>query len=54
MTLVDTATAAAAVGVKPATIRQWVHRGRLTPRGRIGRALAFNLADLARLDGHSG
>lgn len=31
MTLVDTATAAVARGVTPATIRRWVHLGKLTP-----------------------
>lgn len=33
--------AAAALGIKPATIRSWVHRGKLTPaeaRDRMGRA----------------
>lgn len=52
MTLVDTATAAVAFGVKPATIRQWVKRGRLQPAGRIGRSLAFDLGDLRPLVDH--
>jgi predicted site-specific integrase-resolvase len=50
MTLVDTKTAAAALGVEPATIRQWVHRGKLEVAGkRHGRNL-YRLDDLASLD----
>lgn len=52
MILLDTATAAAAAGVTPATIRQWVHRGRLHPAGRLGRAHAFDIIDIWRLDNY--
>lgn len=45
MTLVDTATAAVAAGVRPATIHWWVHKGYLpaqtTPRGN-----RYQLADV--------
>lgn len=50
MTLVDTATAAAAAKVRPATIRWWVHKGylpaQITPHGN-----RYTLADvLAAVD----
>lgn len=36
-----TAEAAIAYAVRPATVRQWVHRGHLTPIRRDGRTLIF-------------
>lgn len=48
--LVDTQAAAAAAGVKPGTIRQWIRRGKLTHHGydHAGRALV-DLDQLAQL-----
>jgi hypothetical protein len=45
--LVDTAAAAAAVGVHPGIIRKWAHRGRLTRQGQDakGRTL-YDLRDV--------
>lgn len=43
MTLVDTATAAAAAGVKPAVIRLWVHRKKLAPTLTIAGQHRFRL-----------
>ncbi|MEU0369095.1 hypothetical protein ABZ070_02325 [Streptomyces sp. NPDC006283] len=45
--LVDAYAAAAATGIKPGTIRVWLHRGKLTHHGhdRQGRALV-NLNEL--------
>lgn len=52
--LVDTYAAAIETGDKPATIRQWVARGRLTHHGydRVGRTLIdrHELAQLKQLD----
>lgn len=50
MTLIDTATAAVAAGVKPATIRWWVHRGYLPAQQTRG-GNRYQLADvLAAVD----
>jgi len=46
--LVPTKSAAQALGVSEATIRQWVHRGKLTRHGTRGNA-AYDLAELAEL-----
>lgn len=50
-TLVDTYAAAAATGIKPGTIRQWLHRGKLTRKGSDtrGRTL-IDLAELLNLN----
>jgi hypothetical protein len=41
MVLVDAYAAHAATGIKPGTLRQWLHRGKLTHHGydHAGRAL---------------
>jgi len=44
--LLTAAEAAVEVGVRPATLRQWVHLGRLAPAGKRGRAHVFWLADV--------
>ncbi|MGW3936455.1 hypothetical protein [Streptomyces phaeochromogenes] len=48
--LVDAYAAHAATGIRPGTIRVWLHRGKLTHHGhdRAGRALI----DLHELQGH--
>lgn len=47
MTLVDTATAALAAGVQPATIRQWVHRHHLAIAAKDRGRNLYRLTDLA-------
>lgn len=44
VTLVDTPTAALALGVTEATIRSWVHRGKLQPTDT--NPIRFRTADL--------
>jgi DNA-binding transcriptional MerR regulator len=44
----STAEAAAAYAVAPATIRQWVRRGHLTPLRSQGRTLVFDAGDVHR------
>ena len=46
--LVPTKSAAQALGVSEATIRQWAHRGKLTRHGTSGNA-EYDLAELAEL-----
>lgn len=48
MTLLDTATVAAAFGVKPATVRQWRRRGKLPRKNKRGPA-EHTLSDVQRL-----
>lgn len=45
---ITTRDAAAIFRVKPATIRQWVHKGYLQPSGRDGASNTFLLADVKR------
>ncbi|WP_353952521.1 MerR family transcriptional regulator [Knoellia sp. S7-12] len=45
---ITTAEAAQAYGVSPATIRQWVRRGRLQPTRNQGRTLIFSARDVSR------
>lgn len=47
MILVDTATAAAARGVRPAVIRLWVYRGKLTPVAVVNGRHLYDLAAVA-------
>lgn len=46
---VTTRDAAEIFRVKPATVRQWVHKGYLKPSGRLGVSNTFLLADLERV-----
>lgn len=47
-----TATGFRAMGIKPGTIRQWVHRGRLTPIGKApGGAHLFAISAVSSLAG---
>lgn len=45
--VLTTTEAASAYGVREATLRQWVRRGRLTPLRRGARPLRFRERDLA-------
>lgn len=45
-TLIPGPLAAQEAGVAPATIRKWVHLGRLTAAGKAGRAALFRLEDV--------
>lgn len=45
---VTTRDAAEIFRVKPATIRQWVHKGYLEPTGRLGASNTFSIEDLQR------
>jgi len=47
--LVDTAALAVWLGVSPATIRSWAHRGRLERRGRDGKRVLYSVAQAATL-----
>lgn len=47
MTLIDTDTAALAAGVTPATIRQWVTRGKLHPAAT--RPHRYRITDLTAI-----
>lgn len=50
-TPLTTAQAAALAGVKPATIRQWIHRGHLVPTARDERGRPrFRGVDVARAE----
>lgn len=52
--VVFTREAAYLVGVRPATIRQWVRRGRLKPMGRLGNTHTFRVDDVREAArGHS-
>lgn len=44
--VLSTGAAAAAYGIRPATVRQWVHRGHLSPSGIQGRSLTFTAHDV--------
>lgn len=44
--VIFTREAAYLVGVRPATIRQWVRRGHLKPMGRLGNTHAFRVEDV--------
>lgn len=46
---VTTDTAAEMLGIRPATLRQWVSRGHLQPVGRTGRQNLYQQADLHRV-----
>ncbi|MPZ78881.1 MAG: MerR family transcriptional regulator [Actinophytocola sp.] len=46
--MVPTKSAAKALGVTEATIRQWAHRGKLTRHGTPGNA-SYDLVELAEL-----
>lgn len=46
---VTTETAAEMLGIRPATLRQWVSRGHLQPVGRTGRQNLYQRADLHRV-----
>lgn len=48
MSLVDTKVAALAVGVDPATIRDWRRRGLLAARGGSPRRPLYDLRDVRR------
>lgn len=48
--LVDAYAAHAATGIKPGTIRVWLHRGKLTRHGHDDQGRA--LVDLHELQGH--
>lgn len=47
--LITAAEAFAKARIRPATIRQWVARGRIEPRGRRGRAHLYDRTELLRL-----
>ncbi|MBW8174020.1 helix-turn-helix domain-containing protein [Ornithinimicrobium sp. Arc0846-15] len=44
--VIFTREAAHLVGVRPATIRQWVRRGHLKPMGRLGNTYSFRVVDV--------
>lgn len=44
--VLTTGAAAAAYGIRPATVRQWVCRGHLSPLGTHGRSLTFTAHDV--------
>lgn len=43
---IDTKEAAAYLGVKPATIRDWIRKGKDIPRKKIGKAWRFRYSEL--------
>ncbi len=43
---IGTAEAAEYLGVKPATIRDWIRKGKDIPRKKIGKAWKFKLSEL--------
>ena len=43
---IGTNEAAAFLGVKPATIRDWIRKGKDIPRRKIGNALKFKYSEL--------
>ncbi len=49
---VSTTEAARLIGCTTDTIRQWVHRGKLTPAARVGRYMCFYLSDVEYLRSH--
>ena len=43
---IDTKEAAAYLGVKPATIRDWIRKGKDIPRKKVGKAWRFRYSEL--------
>jgi len=43
---IGTKEAAAYLGVRPATIRDWIRKGKDIPRRKIGKAWKFKLSEL--------
>lgn len=43
---IGTAEAAKYLGVKPATIRDWIRKGKDIPKKKIGKAWKFKLSEL--------